>query len=76
MMIYAGDEERGAQRIARLIGRYAERFDPPSRAEFYVSLAAKVGRLRDAEVEFIHRDDTAKKPAQGDPGGDKARKLA
>lgn len=46
ILILPGDEERGAQRLARLIGRYAERFEPPSRVEFYASLAAKIGRLR------------------------------
>ena len=76
MMIHAGDEERGAQRIARLVGRYAERFDPPSRAEFYASLAAKVGRLRDTEVEFIHSDDVPKKHSKSEAGEDATRKLA
>lgn len=58
-----------------MIGRYAERFDPPSRAWFYASLAAKVGGLQDAELAFVHGDDVPKKQPRS-KGADEGRKQA
>ena len=78
MIVRPGDEVRAAERIARLIGRYAERFDPFSRSEFYRSVAEKTGRLHQEEAGFIHGDDLAigKKPPAMAPRKDAGRRSA
>ena len=53
MIMHLGDEVRAAERITRLIGRYAERFDPPSRAEFYGNVAGRLQRMHAAEELFV-----------------------
>ena len=66
MIIEPGDEKRAAERIVRLVKRYALRFDPPDQAKFYARLVRGLAVPMKSVTEFIHLDDApvAKKPPQ------------
>ena len=66
MIIEPGDEKRAAERIVRLVKRYALRFDPPDQAKFYARLVRDLAVPMKSVTEFINSDDApaAKKPPQ------------
>lgn len=54
MIIEPGDEKRAAERIVRLVKRYALRFDPPDQAKFYARLVRGLAVPMKSVTEFIH----------------------